>query len=205
MIEALSNIITGFGLSASAGLNAYIPLLIVALLGRFTTLIHLNPPFDALSSGWAIAVLAVLVLVEALVDKIPAVDTVYNVAQTLVRPAAGAILFAASSKVITDIHPVLALICGLLVAGTVHAAKTTARPVITATTAGVGNPVVSAAEDVVSGTVSVLSIVMPLLAAMLILIGAWLIARMFWGRQESRRTDGETGTSPRRPSGETDT
>jgi hypothetical protein len=205
MIEALSNIITSFGLSASAGLNAYIPLLIVALLARFTTLIHLNPPFDALTSGWVIAVLAIMVLVEALVDKIPAVDTVYNVVQTLVRPAAGAILFAASSKVITGIHPVLALICGLLVAGTVHAAKTAARPVITATTAGVGNPVVSATEDVVSGTVSVLSIVMPLLAVILIVIGALLIVRVFLGGREPRHTDGETGSSSRHLSGETDT
>jgi hypothetical protein len=204
MIGALSNILTGFGLSASAGLNAYIPLLVVALLARFTTLIHLNPPFDALTSGWVIAVLAILVLIEALVDKVPAVDTVYNLVQTLVRPAAGAILFAASSKVITDVHPVLALICGLLVAGTVHAAKTTARPVITATTAGVGNPVVSAAEDVVSGTVSVLSIAVPLLAAALILVGVWLIVRVFVAREEPRHLSGETGSSSRHLSGETD-
>ncbi len=201
MIEALSNIITGFGLSASAGLNAYIPLLIVALLARFTGLIHLNPPYDALTSGWAIAVLAILVLVETVLDKIPAVDTAYNIVQTLARPVAGAILFAASSKVITDIHPVLALICGLLVAGTVHAAKTAARPVITAATAGVGNPVVSSVEDVVSGTVSVISIVMPVLAVILIVIGLWLIVRMFWGGEESA----EAGTPSRHPSGEADT
>jgi len=190
MIEALSNIITGFGLSASAGLNAYIPLLIVALLARFTNLIHLSSPYDALTNGWAIAVLAVLVLVEALMDKIPAIDTAYNIVQTVARPAAGAVLFAASSKVITDIHPVLALICGLIVAGTVHVAKTVARPVITATTAGVGDPVVSSVEDVVSGTVSVLSIVMPLVAVTLILIGAWLILRMLSrNRQESSEVD----------------
>ena len=192
MIEALSNIVTGFGLSASAGLNAYIPLLIVALLARFTDLIHLNAPYDALTSGWTIAALAILVVVEGLVDKIPAVDTAYNIAQSLARPVAGAILFAASSKVITDIHPVLALICGLLVAGTVHVAKTAVRPVITAATAGVGDPVVSTAEDVVSGTVSLLSIVVPLVAVILIVIGVWLILRMlFRDREETRRMDGE--------------
>ena len=193
MIEALSNIITGFGLSASAGLNAYIPLLIVALLARFTDLIHLNPPYDALTSGWTIAILAILVLVEAVVDKIPAVDTVYNILQTLARPVAGAILFAASTRVITDIHPVLALVCGLLVAGTVHAAKTAVRPVITATTAGVGDPVVSSAEDVVAGTVSVLSVAMPLVAAILILIGALLLVRALFGRAKS--SDASVGTT----------
>jgi len=177
MVELLSNIMRSFGLSASAGLNAYLPLLIVALMARFTDLIHLNEPFDTLTNGWVMAVLAVLLLIEELADKIPAVDTVNDVIQTAVRPAAGAILFAASSNVISGIHPVLALICGILVAGTVHVAKATARPVLTATTGGVANPVVSTAEDVVSATVSVLSIVVPLLALALIIIGMFLIVR----------------------------
>lgn len=177
MVELLSNIMRSFGLSASAGLNAYLPLLIVAVMARFTDLIRLNAPFDALTNGWVMAVLALLLLIEELADKIPVVDTANDVLQTIVRPAAGAILFAASSNVISGIHPVLALICGILVAGTVHAAKATARPVLTATTGGVANPAVSTAEDVVSATVSVLSIVMPLLALMLILIGTLLIMR----------------------------
>ena len=111
MIEALTNIITSFGLSASAGLNAYIPLLIVALLARFTDLIRLNETFDALTNSWVIALLLVLTLIETLVDKIPAVDTINDGIQTFVRPAAGAILFAASSNVISDIHPALSVIC----------------------------------------------------------------------------------------------
>lgn len=177
MIEALSNIMTSFGLSTSAGLNAYLPLLIVALTARFTDLIHLNAPFDALTSGWVIAVLAVLTLIEVLVDKIPAVDTINDVIQTVVRPAAGAILFAASGNVIYDMHPVLALICGILVAGTVHAAKSTARPLVTATTAGTANPVVSAIEDVLSALVSLLSILVPIVALILIAVGIYLILR----------------------------
>jgi len=177
MVELFSSIIRGFGLSASAGLNAYLPLLIVAVMARFTDLIHLNAPFDTLTNGWVMAVLAVLLLIEELADKIPVVDTVNDGIQTIVRPAAGAILFAASSNVVGGIHPVLALICGILVAGTVHAAKATARPVLTATTGGVANPIVSTVEDVVSATVSVLSIVVPLLALVLILVGVFLIVR----------------------------
>ena len=177
MLQALSNTVTAFGLSASAGLNAYIPLLIVALLGRFTQLIHLKPPFDALTNVWVMILLFILVLIEALVDKIPGVDTINNLIQTFVRPAAGAILFAASSNMVSGIHPVLALICGILVAGTVHAAKSTARPLITMATAGAGNPVVSAAEDVVSAVVSLLSILIPALALICIAIGILLIVR----------------------------
>jgi len=183
MIRVLSNIFTGFGLSASAGLNAYIPLLIVALLGRFTHWIQLMPPYDALTNVWVIVILAVLVLVEAFLDKIPAVDTVYNLIQSLARPAAGAILFAASSHVVSDIHPVLALICGILIAGSVHVAKTTARPVITMATAGAGNPVVSTVEDVVAAVTSLLSVLMPIVALVLIVIGVLLIIRALQRRR----------------------
>lgn len=179
MLQALSNIITGFGLSASAGLNAYIPLLIVALLGRFTSLIHLKSPYEALTSVWVIGLLTFLVLVEAFMDKIPAVDTAYNLIQTVARPAAGAILFAASSHVVSDVHPVLALICGLLIAGTVHAAKTTARPVVTVATVGAGNAGVSTVEDVVAAATSLLAVIIPIVALILIVIGTLLLVHAF--------------------------
>ena len=122
----MTGIFSAFGLSASAGLNAYLPLLIVALCARFN-LFTLNEPFDAMTSWWVIGVLAVLLIIEVVVDKIPAVDTVNDVVQTVVRPAAGAILFAASANVIDDVSPVLSIILGLLVAGSVHTAKARAR------------------------------------------------------------------------------
>lgn len=181
MIEALSNIFTAFGVSASAGLNAYLPLLIVGLVARFTNLIKLNEPFDLLTNGWVLGVVGALLLIEIFVDKIPAVDTVNDIIQTFVLPAAGAILFAAASNTIADIHPVLAMICGILAAGSVHAVKATARPVVTTVSAGTLNPVVSAAEDVVSGTVTVVSIIVPLLGVVLLVL--LLILFLWWRRR----------------------
>jgi hypothetical protein len=174
------NIFTAFGLSASAGLNAYIPLLIVALLARFTNLIHLSEPWDALTNWWVIGVLAVLSLIEFFADKVPAVNHINDAIQTFVRPAAGAILFAGSAKVITDVHPVFALVLGILVAGGVHAVKSLAiRPAVTATTAGVGNVPVSIAEDIIATILSILSLVVPvLIACFLILFTAWIIWRL---------------------------
>ena len=168
MIETLSNIATSFGLARSAGLNAYLPLLIVALTARFTTLLRLNPPFDVLTDNVVIGVLVVLLLIETFVDKVPAVDSINDAIQTFVRPVAGALLFAANANVITDVSPILAVICGLLLAGGVHAVKATVRPVVTATTGGLGNPVVSAAEDVVSATVTITAILWPLLGVALL-------------------------------------
>jgi len=180
-MDAVLSIFTAFGLSTSAGLNAYVPLLVVALLARFTDLITLNPPWDALESWWVIGVLVVLLLIEILVDKVPAVDTINDTIQTFIRPVAGALLFAASAGTISDAHPVLALICGLLVAGGVHAAKATARPIITGTTGGLANPVVSTLEDVVSLVLAIVSILLPLLALFLLLLIIFLFIR--WRRR----------------------
>ncbi len=170
-MDLLTGIFTAFGLSASAGLNAYIPLLLVGLLARYTNLIHLNKPWDTLSNAWIILLLCVLVIIEMLADKIPAVNHLNDAIQTFIRPAAGAIAFASSAHVVSNVHPVLALAAGLLIAGTVHVAKAGAvRPMVTATTGGVGNVPVSIAEDVVSTVVSVLSIVLPVLIGTLLIV-----------------------------------
>ena len=184
-MDALFSVFTAFGLSSSAGLNAYVPLLVVALLARFTGLVTLQPPWDAMTSWWVIGLLAVLLLIEVLVDKVPAVDTINDVIQTFIRPAAGAIVFAANAGVVGDTHPVLALVCGLLVAGGVHAAKATARPVVTATTGGMLNPVVSTLEDVLALVTAIVSIVAPILGVLiLLLIVVWLVRRLRNRRRE---------------------
>lgn len=177
-------IFSAFGLSASAGLNAYIPLLVVSLLARFTNLIQLKSPWDALASWWIIGLLAILSLIEFFADKFPAVNHVNDIIQSFVRPTAGAIVFAASANVLTEISPILSLACGLLVAGGVNAVKTFAvRPAVTATTAGAGNVPVSILEDVLSTLVSVLSVIVPILiVVLLIIIVAWWISR-----RESRK------------------
>jgi uncharacterized membrane protein len=177
------NIFSAFGLSASAGLNAYIPLLVVALLARFTHLIQLSSPWDTLTSWWIIGLLTVLAAIEFFADKIPAVNHINDLIQTFIRPTAGAIAFAASAQVISNTHPVLALAAGLLVAGSIHAVKAIAiRPAVTATTAGVGNIPVSLAEDLVSTVLSVLAVVLPVvLACILVLVTAWVVYRL-WRR-----------------------
>jgi hypothetical protein len=188
-VDLFLGVFSAFGLSASAGLNAYIPLLVVALLGRFTDLIALSSPWDTLTSWWVIGILVVLTLIEFFADKIPAVNHVNDILQTFVRPVAGAIIFAASARVITNLHPVVSMACGLLVAGGVHAVKSLAvRPAVSATTAGAGNVPVSILEDVVSTILSILSVVIPVLVAvLLILFASWVIWRM-WRRANRLRT-----------------
>jgi hypothetical protein len=185
-MDLLTGIFTAFGLSASAGLNAYIPLLLVGLIARYTDLMKLSSPWDTLTSPWIILMLCVLVIVEMLADKVPAVNHVNDLIQTFIRPAAGAVAFAASANVVTDMSPVLALGAGLLVAGSVHVAKAGAlRPAVTATTGGVGNIPVSIAEDIVSTVLSIVAIVLPILVGtLLIVIAAFIV---YWLYRRSNR------------------
>lgn len=190
MIEALAGIGTAFGLSGSAGLNAYIPLLVVALAARFPVadpLIKLSAPYDLLTNWWVIGLLGVLLVIEMLVDKIPAVDSLNDVIQTIVRPVAGAILFAGSTSVINDMNPILAIAAGVLVAGGVHATKSIARPAVTATTAGTGNWAVSIVEDITAFFVSLLALIIPVLAGIVVFAFLALIIWFFVRRRRKKR------------------
>ncbi len=164
------DVLAAFGLSSSAGFNAYLPILITGLLARYTDLLTLAEPWNALENPGVLLAIAVLLLVEIAADKIPVVDSINDAVQSFIRPAAGAILFAASSNAISDLNTGLALVLGLLVAGGVHTAKTAARPAITASTAGAGNAVVSVGEDVVSAGLAITAIVVPVISAVLVLL-----------------------------------
>ncbi len=184
-MEILTNVFAAFGLSGSAGLNAYLPLLVVALMARFTNLIQLGKPWDVLESWWVIGTLAVLLVVEFFADKVPAVNHANDAIQTFVRPTAGAVLFAASTGVVARLDPVVAIILGLLVAGGVHAAKSLLlRPAVTATTGGLGNPVVSVVEDVVALVVSLLAVILPVVMTFLLCLFIALIIGWLWRRAD---------------------
>jgi uncharacterized membrane protein len=182
-METLTGLFSAFGLSASAGLNAYIPLLAIALVARFTDWIELSPPWDMLSNPWIIGLIAVLALIEFFADKAPVINHINDIIQTFVRPIAGAIAFAASAKVITDVHPLLSLAMGLLVAGSVHVAKAGAlRPAVTATTGGAANAPVSLAEDIFAAFLSMLALLIPIIIGIIMVIAVATIIWLLWRR-----------------------
>ncbi len=193
-MELLFGIFSAFGLSASAGLNAYIPLLVIAVVARFTNVLNLSAPWDVLTDWWIIGLLLILSVIEFFVDKIPAVNHANDVIQTIVRPVAGAVAFAASAKVITDVSPVFSLAMGLLISGGVHTAKAGAmRPTVTATTGGTGNVVVSIMEDVIATVLSILAVLIPIVAAVVMVIfGSWFVWWL-WRRANRQQALEQTG------------
>lgn len=191
-------VLTGSGLAASAGLNAYIPLLLMGLLARYTDLVDLPSGWQWLGNGWVILILAVLLAVEVVADKVPVVDHVNDVVQTVVRPTAGGLAFGAgsTSETVTvsnpdtffSTHQWVPVVTGVLIALGVHLLKSAARPVINATTAGFGAPVASTAEDATSAVMSVVAILLPVLV-LVFLLG--LVAFLFWflRRRKDRRRE----------------
>lgn len=196
-----ASIISAFGLSAASGLNAYIPLLIVGLTARFTNWITLQPPFDLLANEWVIGALVVLLGIEFFADKIPGIDHLNDAIQTFIRPAAGAILFASEAHVITQIHPIVALILGLVTAFGVHATKATTRPIVTVATGGIGNPVVSTVEDVASAGMAFMAILAPILL-LLSTIAVVLAGVVIWtrrGKSVDAKTDAKASANAPNP------
>lgn len=184
-------LLTGLGLAMPAGLNAYIPLLAVALADRYFGLLHLSAPYDIISSPAGILTISILLVIEVLADKIPLVDHVNDLINSVIRPSAGAVLVMASTGTVDEINPILAMVLGLIVAGSIHTIKASIRPTVTATTGGIGNPLVSAAEDAVAIGLTVIALLAPILViGVLALLGA-LLFRLIRRRRRRRLATGQ--------------
>jgi Domain of unknown function (DUF4126) len=181
---AIGSIFAAFGLSGAAGLNAFLPLFVSALLARIGV-IDLGEPFDELSSTLGLSVLAALLVADFVGDKVPVVDHVLHIAGTVVAPASGAILFTGQTGLETDIPTGLAVVLGAVTAGSIHAGRAAVRPASTASTAGAGNPVLSLSEDGLSGGLTALAFVIPILAFLLV-IGFLVVLVLGWRRLRRR-------------------
>ncbi len=202
-------LMTGFGLATAAGLNAYIPLLAMGLLGRFTHLITLPPGWAWLENGWVIGIVAVLLLVEIVADKIPALDSINDTVQTFVRPTAGGIVFgsgtAAQTAAVTDPGEFartgqwVPIAIGVVTALVVHLTKTAVRPAANVATAGVAAPVLSTIEDVTSVGLVFIAILIPALVLVILLALAWAAVSLLRRRRRRKAARADTnapGTPP---------
>ena len=194
-------LMTGFGLATAAGLNAYIPMLLMGLLGRFTNLVNLPVGWSWMENGWVITVLAVLLAVEIVADKIPALDSINDAVQTFVRPTSGGIVFgsgtAAQTAAISDPAEFartgqwVPVAIGVVTALVVHLTKTAVRPAANVATAGVAAPVLSTLEDITSVSLTFVAILIP--ALVLIILIALIWAAVWLLRRRRRRQTATQG------------
>ncbi|MEO3761237.1 DUF4126 domain-containing protein [Mycobacterium sp. B14F4] len=188
-------LLTGLGLATAAGLNAYIPLLALGLLSRFTDLVTLPSTWAWLENGWVMAIVGVLLVVEVVADKVPALDTVNDAIQTFVRPTAGGIVFgsgtAAQTTAVTDPGAFaqsgqwIPVVIGVVVALVVSLTKSAVRPAANAATAGMAAPVLSTVEDGVSVGLVFVAILLPVVVLVVLVALAWAGVRLL--RRRRRR------------------
>jgi hypothetical protein len=191
-------LLTGFGLATAAGLNAYIPLLALGLLSRFTDLVTLPHAWAWLENGWVMSIVAALLVVEVVADKIPALDSVNDVIQTFVRPTAGGIVFgsgtAAQTSAVTDPGAFaqsgqwIPIAVGVVTALVVSLTKSTVRPAANVATAGVAAPVLSTIEDVASVGLVFAAILLPVLVLVGVVLLGWAVFRILRRRQRKAAT-----------------
>ena len=191
-------LLTGAGLAAAAGLNAYIPLMVMGLAARFDW-IGLPSGWTWLSNEWVFVIIGVLLVVEIVADKVPAVDTVNDWIQTVVRPASGGIVFAGGigTETVAVEDPAgffesgawIPVAIGIGLALLVHLGKMAVRPVANLATGGVAAPVLSTAEDGASLGLVVLALLAPVfvaIALVLLLVGFVLLLRRIRRRRRER-------------------
>lgn len=190
--------LTGAGLSAAAGLNAYIPFLIVAVVARFTDVINLPAQYAWIESDWAIGAAAVLLVGEVVFDKIPVIDHINDAIGTFIRPASGGLIFAATQAAddleqgtsFMQDNPWIGVVLGIVTAGIVHTGKAISRPVINASTIGIGAPLASTAEDTASVGLSFVAIFFPVIVVFALLLMVWG-GIVLWRRGRRRRQERE--------------
>jgi Domain of unknown function (DUF4126) len=166
----LTAILTGLGLSAAAGLNAWVTLLLFNGLYRLLPQEFPGPTSAALSSHFAVTAALVLFLAEFVADKIPIVDHLWNLLQTLLRPVVGALLTLAAVPETSASARVGLALAGAAATLATHLVKSTTRLTSTAATRGFAQLALSLAEDALALAIGALVFFVPWFTA--ILIGA---------------------------------
>jgi hypothetical protein len=184
--DFLPTLALAIALAASAGLRAWLPLLLACGLARWGVL-DLGPSFQFLASDKALILFGAATAIELIGDKVPAVDHLLDLIGTPLRPAAGALLAASVLGTVSD--PLTAVVLGTAVGApsalVPHVAKSALRVASTAATAGLANPLLSLVEDVIAVVTFVLAILAPLVVIAMICLTLLLASR--WLRRRAAR------------------
>jgi hypothetical protein len=189
LAEFLPALALAVALAASAGLRAWLPLLLAGGLARLGVL-DLGSSFQFLSSNKALVLFGVATVIELVGDKIPALDHALDVIGTPLRPAAGALLAASVLGTVTD--PLSSIVLGTAVGApsalVPHAAKSALRAASTTVTGGLANPLLSFVEDGIAIVTFVLAVLVPLLVVAL--LGLTLYLASSWLRRRKAAAQG---------------
>jgi hypothetical protein len=180
-MDFISTLAISLGSSWVSGINLYATVATLGLLGRFA---HLRLPgeLDVVTNWWVIGVALFMFVIEFIADKIPVVDSVWDVIHTFIRIPAGAILAATAFGNFDRRVQVIALLVGGSLALSSHGTKAATRALINASPEPVSNFVVSIAEDVLAVGSILIAVFLPVLVFFVIgaglVISIWILPRV---------------------------
>ena len=186
-MDAAAQYALAYALTTSAGVRALIPLVAVSFAVHLGY-VHPPEPLGWLGSTTVTVVLLAVAFAEILADKVPLLDHALHFMQVATKPAAAAILVAGVAH--PQNHDVLIglMVLGALNALGIHTVTSSIRLGSTATTGGLGNPVLSATEDVAATGTTLLAFIAPFAAAAIALLLVLILTRVL--RAAYRRTRG---------------
>jgi hypothetical protein len=182
------------GFSFAAGVNLYATVAILGMAARYGW-VSLPPQFQVFNNDLVIAAAVVLYVIEFFADKIPYVDTLWDILHTLIRPVGGALIAVATlGEASPTVEGLVALLGGTIAAGS-HLTKTSTRAVANTSPEPFSNWLLSIGEDVFVVGLGFLALQYPLAAlavaltlSVVIVIFATVIiraVRRWFGRRAS--------------------
>lgn len=168
----ISTLAIAMGASWVSGISLYASVATLGLLSRFA---HLELPGElhVLTNWWVIGVAVALYVVEFIADKIPVVDSAWDVIHTFIRIPAGAVLAATAFGDFDKTVQVIAFLLGGGLALSSHGTKAATRAIVNTSPEPVSNIVVSLTEDVIAIGSILLAAFLP--ALLFIVVAAGLV------------------------------
>ena len=165
---------TTFAAGFASGLNAYATVFVLGLLGRFLGTGSVPAGFERTD---VLILMGVLALVEFVADKVPVVDSVWDLPSTVIRPVAGALIGALIAGAQGDLLTIALAAVGGVTALLTHVSRAGVRLAVNSSPEPVSNLGASLAGDVSMLSVTTLAVLYPVPAA---IVAAILLALLLW-------------------------
>ena len=175
-MEWFSTLTLALGSAWTSGINLYATVSVLGLLQKFGS-VKLPGGLDVLDNWWIIGIAGGLYLVEFFADKVPYVDSVWDVIHTFIRVPAGAVVAWAA---VSDMDPAIIIPATLIGGGlalTSHGTKATARIAANLSPEPVSNWILSLLEDVIAIGGALLAVFAPVAIAVVLII---FVILFFW-------------------------
>lgn len=168
-MDWLSTLSLALGSAWTSGINLYATVFVLGLFQKIG-LAKLPGGLDVLDNWWIIGAAAFLYLVEFVADKVPYVDSVWDVIHTFIRVPAGALVAYAAVGDLDPATQAVAFLFGGGVALSSHGTKATARAFANLSPEPVSNWFLSIVEDIIAFVGAILAIFAPLVIGIIVIV-----------------------------------